>query len=119
MNPQSRGQEQAIAILAIATAVIGFGLFGGDFYGDALSTAQGESLSATHIRILRIAKVAFGIMVVAYYVSVFGSVRRILVRKDEVTGKDVADGPLAQLSWQVLFLAQIFGIDLFEKSITD
>ena len=118
MNPQSRGQEQAIAILAIATAVIGFGLFGGDFFGPRIPTDLQSNLPAGTLAFLRSAKAICGVMVVAQYVFVFVSVKRIFMLRNDATGEHVADGPLTQLYLQVWFLAIIFLIDVLERMAT-
>jgi hypothetical protein len=119
MNPQSRGQEQAIAILAIATAVIGFGLFGGDFFGKEVSTVSQSGLPADAITSLRTAKAICGVMVVGQYVFVFISVKRVFLLGNDATGQHVVDGPLTQLFLQVWFLAIVFIIDVIETMATN
>ena len=101
MISQPRAQEQAIAILAIATAVIGFGLFRGDFFGGDSTTVPQSSILADTIAILTTAKAICGVMVVAQYVHVFVSVKRVFLLEDNVTGEDIVDGPLTQLFLQV------------------
>ena len=101
-QPPDRHQ-QALAILAIATAAIGVGLFGG---GLKINGA-GEQLDWPSL-MLTIAK-SFAILVtVGTYFRVFISTYRILELERVVTGREVVAGPLLWLYWEMLSLALIF-----------
>ncbi len=110
MNPQSRGPEQALTILAISTAVMGFGLFGGDLFPDGiLIDSLPNSISSL--------KFVCAGMVFSYYVWGFRLTKDIVLRGNDVTGKDVVDGPLTQLFWQVLYVALIFVLGVIEETL--
>ena len=110
MNTQSRAPEQALTILAVATVVVGFGLFTGDFFSGGIGL---DSLAGR----ISGAKFFIALMVMYHYARGFVSTREILMRDQEATGRDVADGPLAALAWQVLFVVVIFVLNVSEESL--
>lgn len=80
MNEESRHfQSLSIAILAMGTAAVGFGLFGAD-------------VSPEPVLLLAIKLVA-GLFALGYYLGLVHSIRGILTRPD-VSGEDVEQGPL-------------------------
>ena len=88
MNVEARSQHfqsQAVAMLAMATGAIGFGLFGAEF---RVSTEFVPTF-----------KLVAGGFVLVCYVAVAQSVKDILVESADVTGRDVATGPLVRLFW--------------------
>ena len=103
MNVQARTQHfqsQAVAMLAVATGAIGFGLFGAEF---RVSTEFLPTL-----------KLVAGGFVLVFYVAVAQSVKDILESAD-VTGRDVATGPLVRLFLIVVYVACIFVADILDN----
>ena len=103
MNVEARSlhfQSQAVAMLAVATGAIGFGLLGAEF---RVSTDFLPTL-----------KLVAGGFVIACYVALVGSVRKILER-DDVTGRDVVTGPLFNLFLVVFYVVCIFVADVFDN----
>ena len=110
MSAQSRHfQSQAVAILAIATAVIGFGLFGTDFQSGSILWTGG--LSGTLARI----KLISATVAVAWYVATMLSVRKIMRQRDEVTGSQIANGPLLLTFVETINVAMIFFVGILEE----
>ena len=79
-------QSLSIAILAIGTAAVGFGLFGADV------SPEPALLLAT--------KLVAGLFALGYYLGLIHSIRGILIRPD-VSGDDVMQGPLF---WMLQFM---------------
>ena len=102
--------QLAIAILAIATAAIGFGLFGSDVN---LGIDVFDAGITTTLRRLR-----FGLVVAALvcYAGVIVTVGRILFREDNATGRELVLGPMRWMVFEMLSLALIFVIG---KSLDD
>ena len=112
MNGQQRQADQALTILAIATAVFGFAVFQTDFnFTDTLGNPLGTRVG--------IAKFIWGFGTMAQYFRVFVTVRGVLLRDDAVTNKEIADGPLANLGWEMVFAAGIFVLSAVETPATD
>ena len=91
-------QSLSVTILGIATAVLGFGLFGADFSGNSQYLVP---------------KLIAGGTAMFYYLMLTGSIRKILTATN-ITGKDVEQGPLywtTQLmgSVAVIFVADVAG----------
>ena len=93
-------QTQSVTLLAIATAAVGFGLFGAEF--------------RVSMEFLPTAKFMAAGSVLVVYVALVRSVRGIL-ESDDVTGKDVVRGPLFYLLLLVFYVVSIFVIDIFEN----
>ena len=72
-------QSQAVAMLAIATGAIGFGLIGQEF--------------RVSMELLPTMKLVAGVYALACYLLLVRSVRNVL-ESDEVTGLEVSQGPL-------------------------
>ena len=87
MSPLFHRQNQALTILAIATATIGFGLFGADFNTGTI--LLDSSLTASLAR----AKIGLGIAALVSYATVLVSVAAILRRRTNVTGTTVGSRP--------------------------
>ena len=103
MNVEARSQHfqsQAVAMLAMATGAIGFGLFGAEF---RVSTEFVPTF-----------KLVAGGFVLVCYVAVAQSVKDIFESAD-VTGRDVATGPLVRLYLVVIYVACIFVADIFDN----
>ena len=103
MNVEARSlhfQSQAVAMLAMATGAIGFGLFGAEF---RVSTEFLPTL-----------KLVAGGLVLVFYVAVAQSVKDIL-ESAVVTGRDVATGPLVRLFLVVIYVVCIFVADIFDN----
>ena len=95
-------QNQALAILAIATAAIGFGLFGPDW---ELQIPTAKDPEVSFILIAQI----FGIVITLFaYFLVLITSGRILARDDKVTGLELITGSMAWLVVEALGLGWIF-----------
>ena len=90
-------QQMAVAILAIATAALGFGLWSQDF-------APPETGGTP----LRYAQPALGIIASIFYFCTFTTVGWILGRKGRVTGQDLVFLPMVWLYLQMFALALSF-----------
>ena len=100
VDPDTRHcQAQAVTLLAIATGVLGFGLFGAEF---RLST---EPLPAL--------KFASGGLALVIYMALAESVR-VILRNDGVTGRQVAEGPLRRMFLVVVYVISVFVVGIFE-----
>ena len=112
MNSNSRHfQSLSVTILAIATAAIGFGLFGADFH-------PVESLAAAGFAtFLASAKLLSGGLALIHYSAVLVSVARILMQDTNATGRQVSLGPLVLMGLEMAFVAAIFVIGVFEQQI--
>ena len=102
--------QLAIAILAIATAARGFGLFGTDV---KLGIDLSDAGTTATLRWFR-----FGLVVVALvcYAGVMVTVGRILFREDNATGRELVLGPMRWMVLEMLSLALVFVIG---KSLDD
>ena len=102
--------QLAVAILAIATAAIGFGLFGGDVEIHRRVAEGGVALGFQRGKLI-------GILVSGmFYVLVLWSVSRIL-RGDRVTGRQLADGPLLWLYMEMVSLGGLYLLTVLEELI--
>ena len=99
-------QNQALVILAIATAAIGFGLFGIDLNLQT-PTADGTEIVFFIARVVGI----FGAL--GYYAAVLWSSSKLLMREDKITGSELVLGPLISMAAEMVSLAFIFLVDLF------
>ncbi len=112
MKPNFHHQNQAFTILAIATASIGFGLFGADFQtGGALLESGPGSLLA------RI-KLGFAGLALLFYGTLLILVRQIMIRDGSVNGRQVANGPLTNLYLVLAYIALIFVVGVIEEPAT-
>ena len=101
-------QTLAVTILAIATAVIGFGLFSSEQLAGINLRGSSQTLLAPAF------KLAFGLNALAQYGILIGSVSGLLKQETPVTGRQVAHGPLLQMAWIMASVALIFIIGIFE-----
>lgn len=92
-------QSLSVTMLAIATGALGFGLFEAGF---RVSTA-----------FLPTMKFAAGGLALVFYVALAESVRGI-VQNSEVTGRQVARGPLIWMFLVVVYVASVFVIGNFD-----
>ena len=100
MEPQTlHFQSQAVAMLAMATGAIGFGLFGEEF---PVST-----------ELLPTMKLVAGGYAVVCYLMLVRSVRDIL-ESDDVTGLEVSLGPLTNMLLVVFFVVSVFVIGIVD-----
>ena len=105
MDAQSNHfQSLAMTVLAIATAVIGFGLFGSGLQ-------DGGSILGTS----RLIQWIYGLMALLHYGIVVELVRRIIRQSDPATGEQVANGPLLFMALQVAYVAMVFIVGAFEN----
>ena len=95
-------QNQALGILAIATAAIGFGLFGADI---KLLTPTSPNPAFILVFIVQ----AYGIVgALSCYVAVLLSSARILARDDRVAGRELVLGPMAWMAGEMFSMAVLF-----------
>ena len=90
-------QQMAVAILAIATAALGFGLWSQDLA--PLETGGTP---------LRYVQPALGLIATIFYFGTFIAVGWVLGRKGRVTGQDLVIHPMVWLYLQMLALALFF-----------
>ena len=112
MSPQFHRQNQALTIMAIATATIGFGLFGADFNTGTI--LLDSNLTASLARI----KLDFGLAALISYASVLASVAAILRRRTNVTGRQLVAGPLHRMYLVLFFIGLIFVAGIFEGPVS-
>ena len=93
-------QSQSVAMLAIATGAIGFGLFGQKF-----------RVSTELLPTMRL--VAGGYALVCYLLLV-RSVRDVL-ESDDVTGPRVSQGPLTNMLLVVFFVISVFVVGIVDN----
>ena len=93
-------RTQAVTMLAIATGVLGFGLFGAEF------RVSSELLPTMML-------VAGGFALLSY-VALAGSVRVILL-SDDVNGRRVARGPLMNMFLVVVYVVFVFVVGIFDS----
>ena len=109
MNPQTcHCQTLAITILAIATAVIGFGLFGSDQLAGTNLLGSPKALLAPALKLL------LGLHALGQYGVLIAVVGALLKQETTVTGRQVAHGPLLQMTLVMASVALIFIIGVFE-----
>ena len=96
-------QTQAVAILAITTAALGFGLFGAEF---RVSTASTDPLP-----LMRLVAAGYAVVI---HVAQMRSVRHIL-ESTVVTGRDVVLGPLTYMFLVVLLMVSIFAAGILDR----
>ena len=111
MSPHSQSQNQALVILTIATAAIGFGLFGVEFRtgGILLEYGMGPFLSRL--------KLGFGLVALIYYAAVLASVMKVLMQDDDVTSRQLVTGPLLRMYIEIAYIALIFVVGVFEEPV--
>lgn len=90
-------QQMAVAILAIATAALGFGLWSQNLAPPEIGGTP-----------LRYAQRALGLIATIFYFGTFVSVGRLLAQKGRITGQDLVTRPMVWLYLQMLALALLF-----------
>ena len=58
-----------------------------------------------------------GLAVLVHYLLVFTAVRGIFMREEEATGRQIADGTLSHVFWQMLYLVLVFLLRMTEDSL--
>lgn len=112
MQPGTRDyQQMAIAVLAIATAALGLGLWAQDF---DLTLPDAENSWFIRLYWARVAGVGAA---VSFYFVTFAAVLKILWQDHAVTGYDLVRYPLAGLYIQMLILALLFLAEFFSGLI--
>ena len=101
-SPTRDYQQMAIAILAIATAALGFALWTQDF-----DLAQPEPKNSWLLRLYWTQLAGIVVAVVCYFVT-FAAVIKMLWQGHPVTGQDLVRYPLAGLYIQMVILALLF-----------
>lgn len=95
-------QNQSLAILAIATAAIGFGLFGSDWEWRTLASNDPYAPLLYTVQ-------ALGIVVpsIAYFLVLVTS-GMILARDDRVSGIELIQGPMVWLMIEMMGMGLLF-----------
>ena len=106
MSPKSPdGHQLAVAILAIATAAIGFGLFGSDV----------QSLSTPGLaRVIQWGRLAGIALAIVSYFRVLLTVGRMLPRA-EISSRELT-GPIAWFYLEMIGLAWLYMLNIIEES---
>ncbi len=108
MNSQTcHYQTLAVTILAIATAVIGFGLFGSDQLVGIEFQGPQEMVLAAALKLL------LGLHALAQYGVLLAVIGGLIKQKTPVTGQQVTHGPLLQTALVMASVALIFIIGIF------
>ena len=103
-------QSISVTILAIATAAVGFGLFGADFRViSSIPELQGPALFWAALKLI------CGAGAMVSYASVVVAVGRTLAQEVPVTGRQVTLGVLLLAGVVMAFVALIFIIGVFEE----
>ena len=98
MEPQTlHYQSQAVAMLAMATGAIGFGLFGVEF-----------RVATELLPTMKLAAAGYALVC---YLLLVRSIREIL-ESDDVTGREVTQGPLSNMLLVVFFVVSVFVIGI-------
>ena len=100
-------QNQALAVLAIATAAIGFGPFGVDWELQSADGLKGIGLFYFGMQLAAI------LGSIGYYFAAFWDVAKILLREDAVSGLELVRGPVLSMAAEMLCLAWLFLIRVF------
>lgn len=109
-QPSQHFQSLSVTILAIATAAVGFGIFGADFrIISGLPELHGIVLFWAVLKLICGAGAMIG------YASVVVAVGKMLTQESPVTGRQVALRPLLLTGVVMVFVAFIFIIGVFEE----
>ena len=100
--------QLAAAILAIATAAIGFGIFGGDLSVGAWEKDLGFARGAQLGKLLGI------LFAGVFYFLVLLSSSRIF-QDEQITGRQLVLGPLQWLYMEMVSLAGLYSLNLVEE----
>lgn len=110
MSAQSvRYQTLAVAILTIATGIIGFGLFESDLRDSTIGLVSGSGISP-----LVILRFFYGLMALVHYLLLLESTRRVFKQTTAVHGHHIADGPLLFLLLMAVYVAMMFIFGVLE-----
>ena len=102
--------QLAVAILAIATAAIGFGLFGGGLSVGELTSTTGFNL----VRSFQVTKLAGAVSSATFYFLVVMDVAAIF-REDEVSGERIRNGPIFWFFLEMVSLGGLFLVNVLEE----
>ena len=106
------GHQLAVAILAIATAAIGFGIFGNDIaLGDLVQT---PGLA----RQIQWAKLTAITATTVFYFLVLVTVGRMLPSRT-ISGRELVNGPIAWLYLEMVSLAGLYFFRVLEELFAD
>ena len=101
-QPTQQYQQMAIALLAIATAALGFAIWTQDF---DLTLPETDNLT---IALFYWVQVATPLVAIVLYFAMLLSVSRILARTENVVGLDLVREPIFWLYWLMITLAIMF-----------
>lgn len=110
MSAQSvRYQTLAVAILTIATGIIGFGLFQSDLRDSTIGLASVSGISP-----LAVLRFFYGLMALVHYLLLLESTRRVFKQTTAVNGHHIADGPLFFMLMMAVYVAMMFIFGVLE-----
>lgn len=95
-------QNQALAILAIATAAIGFGLLGADW------ELQSPDKQSAGISLIYVTQLTAVLGAIVSYFAVLWDTAKALRREDTVTGLELVHGPMLSMAGEMICLAGLF-----------
>jgi len=95
-------RNHAVTVLAIATGALGFGLFGTEFH--------------VSMDLLPAMKLAAGALAIVFYAVLAGSVSGIL-QSGDVSGRQVARGPLRSMFLVMFYVVSAFVVGVFESPL--
>lgn len=101
-QPTQQYQQMAIALLAIATAALGFAIWTQDF---DLALPETDDLT---IAFFYWVQVVAPLVAIVLYFAMLLSVSRILARTENVVGMDLVRQPIFWLYWLMITLAIMF-----------
>ena len=102
--------QLAVAILAIATAAIGFGLFGGGLSIGELTFTSGFNL----VRSFQVAKLVGAASSATFYFLVVIDVAAVF-RDGEVSGERLRNGPMFWFFLEMVSLGGLFLVSVMEE----
>ena len=102
--------QLAVAILAIATAAIGFGLFGGGLSLGEFTFTTGFNL----VRSFQVAKLAGAVSSATFYFLVVLDVAAIF-QEGEVSGERIRNGPMLWFFLEMVSLGGLFLVSILEE----
>ena len=104
--------QLAVAILAIATAAIGFGLFGNNFQIGELAPAPGQP------RAFQVVKLAGLVSTTLFYFLVLVTVSRML-SKDKIANQELVNGPMVWFYLEMVSLTVLYFFGIIEELTGD
>ena len=112
INNDTSYLQLALTILAIATAVAGFGLFQASVQDGEALFALGQQVKTGSV------KLGLGLGALIAYLGLMFYTSSLLRQEEKVTGQQLAEGSLTMLLLETLMVALIYVIGLFDRPLT-